>query len=66
MGSRIAETGAVTTRSCSGSWLLQMASNRRPKAKAAGVYRGRPESIDGKKVHELRKDGMSPKAPARA
>jgi DNA invertase Pin-like site-specific DNA recombinase len=35
-------------------------------AKAAGVYRGRPESIDGKKVRELRKDGMSPTAIARA
>jgi DNA invertase Pin-like site-specific DNA recombinase len=36
------------------------------KAKAAGVYRGRPESIDGEKVRELRKDGMSPTAIARA
>jgi DNA invertase Pin-like site-specific DNA recombinase len=36
------------------------------KAKAAGVYKGRPESIDGAKIRELRRQGMNPTAIARA
>src|SRR6202795_1492996 len=36
------------------------------KAKAAGVYKGRPASIDGAKVRELKAQGMGPTQIAKA
>jgi DNA invertase Pin-like site-specific DNA recombinase len=36
------------------------------KAKAAGVYKGRPASIDAARVRELKAQGMSPTAIAKA
>ena len=36
------------------------------RAKAAGVYKGRPESIDGDEVRKLTAEGMGPTAIARA
>jgi DNA invertase Pin-like site-specific DNA recombinase len=35
------------------------------KAKANGIYKGRPPKIDGARVRELRVDGMGPAAIAR-
>jgi DNA invertase Pin-like site-specific DNA recombinase len=35
------------------------------KAKAAGIYRGRPESIDGDRVRELKGEGLNPSQIAR-
>jgi DNA invertase Pin-like site-specific DNA recombinase len=36
------------------------------KAKAAGVYKGRPASIDAAKVRDLKKKGMGPSEIAKA
>lgn len=36
------------------------------KAKAAGVYKGRPPSIDAAKVRELKAKGMGPSEIAKA
>jgi len=36
------------------------------KAKAAGVYRGRPVSIDGEQIRTMRADGLGPAAIAKA
>ncbi len=36
------------------------------KAKAAGVYKGRPPSIDASKVREMRKTGLGPSKIAKA
>jgi DNA invertase Pin-like site-specific DNA recombinase len=35
------------------------------KAKAAGVYKGRPASIDADKVRRLKSEGMGPSAIAK-
>jgi DNA invertase Pin-like site-specific DNA recombinase len=36
------------------------------KAKAAGVYKGRPASIDGNRIRELKAQGMGPTQIAKA
>jgi DNA invertase Pin-like site-specific DNA recombinase len=36
------------------------------KAKAAGIYKGRPASIDAARVHELKAQGLGPTEIAKA
>lgn len=36
------------------------------KANAAGVYKGRPVSIDGAKIRQMKKEGLGPSQIAKA
>jgi len=45
--------------------LVIVAWSARAKAKAAGVYKGRPASIDAEKARRLKSEGMGPSAIAK-
>jgi Helix-turn-helix domain of resolvase len=68
---RAAAIAAGEWITASGEWVNDPAA-RAPtpggiaKAKAAGIYKGRPASIDGARVRELKAGGMGPTDIAKA